>query len=42
MFSPDGALICFDRQLPEMALMLALNGAQFILVPAGGGYGEIK
>lgn len=37
-----GTLICFDRQLPETARILALRGAQFILVPAWGGYGEIN
>ena len=31
-----GTLICFDRQLPETARILALRGAQFILVPALG------
>ena len=35
-----GTLICFDRQLPETARILALRGAQFILVPAWGAYGE--
>ncbi len=37
-----GTLICFDRQLPETARILALRGAQFIIVPAWGGYGEIN
>jgi predicted amidohydrolase len=37
-----GALICFDRQLPETARILALKGAQLILVPAWGGYGEMN
>ena len=37
-----GTLICFDRQLPETARILALRGAQLILVPAWGGYGEIN
>ena len=37
-----GALICFDRQLPETARILALKGAQFILVPAWGNYGEMN
>lgn len=32
-----GVLICFDRRPPENARVLALNGAQFIVVPA---YGE--
>ncbi len=37
-----GTLICFDRQLPETARALALQGAQFILVPSWGGYGEMN
>lgn len=37
-----GTLICFDRQLPETARILALRGAQFIIIPAWGGYGEIN
>lgn len=37
-----GTLICFDRQLPETARTLALRGAQLILVPAWGGYGEMN
>jgi predicted amidohydrolase len=35
-----GTLICFDRQLPETSRILALNGAQLILVPAYGMWGE--
>jgi predicted amidohydrolase len=35
-----GTLICFDRQLPETARVLAIKGAQLILVPAWGMYGE--
>lgn len=35
-----GALICMDRQLPETSRILALKGAQVILVPAWGMYGE--
>ncbi len=31
-----GILICFDRQPPENARILALRGAQFIVVPAYG------
>lgn len=31
-----GVLICFDRQPPESARALALQGAQFIVVPAYG------
>jgi predicted amidohydrolase len=37
-----GTLICFDRQLPETARTLALKGAQFLLVPSWGGYGEMN
>ena len=35
-----GTLICMDRQLPETSRILALQGAQLILVPAWGMYGE--
>lgn len=41
-FGRWGTLICFDRQLPETARILALKGAQLILVPAWGGYGEMN
>ena len=34
-----GVLICFDRQPPENARILALKGAQFIVVPA---YGRVR
>jgi len=37
-----GALICYDRQLPETARLLAIKGAQLILTPAWGGYGDIN
>jgi predicted amidohydrolase len=37
-----GALICFDRQLPETARLLALKGADTLLVPAWGSYGEMN
>jgi predicted amidohydrolase len=37
-----GVLICFDRQLPETARILALKGAQLILVPAYGSYSEMN
>jgi len=37
-----GTLICFDRQLPETARILALRGAQLILAPSWGGYGEMN
>src|SRR5262249_13926517 len=37
-----GTLICLDRQLPETTRILAVKGAQFILVPSYGMYGEIN
>lgn len=37
-----GMVICMDRQLPETSRILALKGAQLILVPAWGMYGEIN
>ena len=37
-----GTLICFDRQVPETARLLALQGADTIFVPAWGGYGEMN
>ncbi|MEZ5401962.1 MAG: carbon-nitrogen hydrolase family protein [Bryobacteraceae bacterium] len=37
-----GTLICMDRQLPETSRILALKGAQVILVPAWGAYGEMN
>ena len=37
-----GALICYDRQLPETARILAIKGAQLILVPAWGSYSEMN
>ncbi|MBK9167420.1 MAG: carbon-nitrogen hydrolase family protein [Bryobacterales bacterium] len=41
-FGRWGTLICFDRQLPETARILALNGADVIFVPAWGSYGEMN
>jgi N-carbamoylputrescine amidase len=41
-FGRVGMMICFDRQLPETARVLALQGAELILVPAAGAYGEKK
>jgi predicted amidohydrolase len=35
-------LICMDRQLPETSRILAIKGAQIILVPAWGMYGEMN
>ena len=37
-----GTVICMDRQLPETSRILAVKGAQLILVPAWGMYGEIN
>ncbi|HPI72887.1 MAG TPA: carbon-nitrogen hydrolase family protein [bacterium] len=37
-FGLVGILICYDRQLPEPARILALKGAQLLLVPSYGGY----
>jgi predicted amidohydrolase len=37
-----GTLICMDRQLPETSRILAVKGAQFILVPAWGSSGEMN
>jgi predicted amidohydrolase len=41
-FGRWGTLICYDRQMTEPARILALKGAQFILVPAWGAYGEMN
>jgi len=35
-----GIMICFDRQLPESARLLALRGARLILNPSAGMWGE--
>ena len=38
-----GLLVCFDRQLPETSRILAIKGAQMILIPAyGPGIEEIN
>jgi N-carbamoylputrescine amidase len=41
-FGRWGTLICFDRQLPETARILAIKGAQVVFVPAWGSYGEMN
>ena len=41
-FGRWGTVICMDRQLPETSRILAVKGAQLILVPAWGMYGEIN
>ena len=35
-----GIMICSDRQVPEVARVLRLQGARLLLVPSNGGYGE--
>lgn len=35
-----GMMICFDRQLPEPARQLTLNGADIIICPSYGGWGD--
>lgn len=35
-----GIMICFDRQLPEPARILGLGGADVIVCPAYGGWGQ--
>jgi len=37
-----GVLICMDRQLPETSRILAIKGAQLILIPAWGECGEMN
>jgi predicted amidohydrolase len=37
-----GSLICYDRRLPETARVLAVKGAQLLLVPAWGSYSEMN
>jgi beta-ureidopropionase len=37
-FGKIGIIICYDRQLPEPARILALKGAQILIVPANGSY----
>jgi predicted amidohydrolase len=41
-FGNVGALICYDRQLPETSRILAIKGARLIVVPAWGSYGEMN
>lgn len=41
-FGPWGVLICMDRQLPEAMRVLALKGAQLVIVPAWGMCGEMN
>jgi predicted amidohydrolase len=37
-----GALICFDRHLPEVVRSLAVGGAQLVLNPSYGGYDGLQ
>ena len=37
-----GALICYDRRLPETARILAIKGAQLLLVPSWGSSDEMN
>jgi len=37
-FGKVGIIICYDRQLPEPARIMALKGAQILFVPAYGSY----
>ena len=39
-FGKVGMIICYDRQLPEPARIMALKGAQVLFVPAYGSYTE--
>lgn len=39
-FGKVGMMICYDRQLPEPARILALKGARILLAPSYGSYGE--
>lgn len=39
-FGKIGIMICYDRQLPEPARILTLNGAEILIVPSYGGYSD--
>jgi predicted amidohydrolase len=39
-WGPTGIMICYDRQVPEVARVLRIKGARLLLVPSNGGYGE--
>lgn len=36
-----GVLICSELWIPEVSRVLALRGAELLLAPAGGGFGEV-
>lgn len=36
-----GVLVCSELWIPEVARLLALRGAEVLLAPAGGGFGEV-
>jgi predicted amidohydrolase len=39
-FGKVGIIICYDRQLPEPARIMALKGAQILFIPAYGSYSD--
>lgn len=39
-FGKIGIVICYDRQLPEPARIMAIKGARILIVPAYGGYSD--
>lgn len=41
-FGRWGTLICYDRQLPETSRILAIKGAQLLIVPAWGSAGDMN
>lgn len=41
-FGRWGTLICMDRQLPETSRILAIKGAEVILIPSYGMHGEMN
>lgn len=41
-FGRAGMMICYDRQMPESARLLATKGAEVIFTPAAGMYGGIN
>jgi predicted amidohydrolase len=41
-FARVGMMICYDRQMPESARLLAIKGAQIIFTPSSGQFGGIN